>query len=352
MKTSAFARWIGAVALTAATALPAAAQSALAAPAFSGLYVFGDSLSDSGNNNVQFGGLAGGPPPTAVFVPTLPYLPSAGFTNRPTYSNGPVWVSSFASSLGLSAFAQPSLLGGGDYAYGGARMTTDGSGGTGLPPNFPASVQTQLNTYLGSRVVSSTALYVIAGGGNDVRDVGASLNGTPAHDTPIIVSAATAYATAAAQMVGALKIGGAQNLVVWNVPDVGKSPAAGSGVGPTAAGASAVASTFNSFLAGALAGSGATIFDTYGLINNIVASPAAYGFSNVTLGCGFAGNNCNAATALFWDGIHPTAYAQGLIANAMLAAVTAVPEPASALLMVIGAAGLLLVRQRRMTAVA
>lgn len=99
--------------------------SALAAAPFTGLYVFGDSLSDNGNNLLAFGGATGGPVvPTATWVPTFPY-------DSGVYSNGPVWVNSFAAGLGLAPFAAPSFLGGGDYAAGGAKVGTEGD-----PPNF------------------------------------------------------------------------------------------------------------------------------------------------------------------------------------------------------------------------
>jgi outer membrane lipase/esterase len=339
MSMQTLVRLAGAAVLTAALCAPAAAQDLAS---FTGLYVFGDSLSDSGNNNLQFGGLTGPAPTSGTFVPSLPYAASPPGAYRPTYSNGPTWVTSFAAGLGLSAFSQPSLIGGGNYAYGGARMFTDGASPAPLPPNFPASVQTQLNGYLASATVSPTALYVIAGGGNDVRDVGTAVAGG-APLGPTTAAAAAAYATSAAQMVFNLRAAGATNIIVWNVPDVGKTPSAGSGVGPAAAAASFIAGAFNSALAQALAGSGATIFDVYGLIDNVVANPASYGMTNVTQACGFAGNGCNAATALFWDGIHPTAYAQGIVANAMLAAV---PEPASVLMLSAGAL-LVLARSRR-----
>lgn len=327
--------------LVAAASAPALAG-VVVPSAFTGLYVFGDSLSDGGNNFLTFGGLTGPNPTSATFIPSLSYAPSH------TYSNGPVWVNSFASSLGLASFAAPSLAGGGNYAYGGARMSIDG---TGVPPfipaPFPASVQTQLNGYLGAGPASATALYVIAGGGNDVRDVGAAIAGG-ADPFTTTLAAAGSFATSAATMVGQLKAAGATNIVVWNIPDVGKSPAAGSGVGPAADGASFIASTFNSFLSTALAGSGATIFDAFGLIDSVVANPAAYGMSNVTLACGFAGNACDPATALFWDGIHPTAYTQTIVASAMLAAV-AVPEPSSMLMLSAGIL-LLVARSRRRAA--
>lgn len=314
------------------------------AAAFTGLYVFGDSLSDSGNNNLQFGGLTGPAPTSGTFIPSLPYAASPAGAYRPTYSNGPTWVTSFAAGLGLSAFSGPSLAGGGNYAYGGARMSVDGVGAPPLiPAPFPASLQTQLNTYLSARPVSSTALYVIAGGGNDVRAVGDAVAANPANIVALTTAGATAFATSAAQMVGTLRGAGATNIVVWNVPNVGLTPSAGAGVGPAAGAASFIAGAFNSALALGLAGSGAQIFDVFGLISGVVANPASFGMSNVTQACGFAGNGCNAGTALFWDGIHPTAYAQTLVANGMLAAV---PEPASLLMLAVGICGLLAWRRR------
>ena len=304
-----------------------------AGPPFSALYVFGDSLSDSGNNRVSFGGLTGPNPTSNTFIPTLPFAPSG------TYSNGPTWVTPFAIGLGLPGFAAPSLLGGGNYAYGGA--TTSPS----TPPApFPPTLQAQLSTYRSGNTVSPTALYVIAGGGNDARAVATAVQGG-ANPLIAIPAGAQAYAAATAAMVGSLRAAGATNIVVWNVPDLGKTPAAGAGLGPAAEGGTQIASIFNTFLSGALAGSGATIFDTFGRIGNFVANPAAFGFTNVTQACGFAGNGCNASSALFWDGIHPTAFAQTLIANQMLA-VVAIPEPASILLLGMGVLALLAWRRR------
>lgn len=324
-----------------AVALAAASLSAQAAP-FTGLFVFGDSLSDGGNNNLQLGGSTGPAPTSATFIPSLPYAATPAGAWRPTYSNGPTWVNSFAGGLGLAT--SPSLAGGGNYAFGGARMAIDGAGFPPfIPAPFPASVRTQLNGYLATRPVSPTALYVIAGGGNDVRAVGDAVAANPANAVALTTAGATAFATAAAQMVGSLRSAGAINVVVWNVPNVGLTPAAGAGVGPAAAAGSFISGAFNSALSVALAGSGALIFDVFGLIGNVVANPGSFGMTNVTQACGFAGNGCNAATALFWDGIHPTAYAQTIVAGAMLAAV---PEPASMLMLAVGICALLAWRRR------
>ncbi|WP_164885152.1 SGNH/GDSL hydrolase family protein [Rubrivivax rivuli] len=328
-------------------AAPALAQSStgVAVPTpFTAVYVFGDSLSDGGNNNLVFGGLTGPNPTSATFIPSLPYASAPG--QRPTYSNGPVWFNSFAAGLGLAGFAQPSLAGGGNYAFGGARTTVDG---TGVPPfipaPFPASLQTQLNSHLATTPVSSTALYVIAGGGNDARATAEAVAANPANIVALTTAGATAYATATAQMVGTLRAAGASNIVVWNTPDLSKSPAALAGGAGAVGAASFITGAYNSALNSALAGSGAQIFDLAGLVGSYVANPGAFGFTNVTQACGFSGNNCDAASALFWDAIHPTAYAQGLLAGAML---SAVPEAGTVWMFMAGLLALgVMVKRRR-----
>ena len=307
----------------------------LQASAYSGAYVFGDSLSDGGNNRIALGGAGAGQVITGnSYIPTLPYASGV-------YSNGPVWFNAFALGLGLTQDVPPSLAGGHNYAYGGARTTTEGSA-----DGFPPSLKTQLNGFLASGMgVSPDAIYVIAGGGNDVRDVGAAVaGGADFNDT--VSAAATAYATQTAMMVGQLRAAGAtaSNIVVWNVPNVGLAPASLAG-GPLVAGAASfIAGAFNSALSTALAPSGVTSFDLFGLITGVVADPGAFGLSNARDACGFVGNGCNPATALFWDGIHPTAAGQALVANAMLAAV---PEPGAVWLFMAGLLTLGAVRLRR-----
>jgi outer membrane lipase/esterase len=309
-------------------AAPASAQ-------FSSLTVFGDSLSDSGNNALVIGANPGQVISGNTYIPTQPY-------GSGTYSNGATWVTSFAAGIGLAPGSVPSLAGGGNFAFGGARTTIDGP-----VAGFPFSATTQLAGYLAGApaTLPATGLYVIAIGGNDVRDTGDAVAADPANAASIIGGAAMAYAGGVGAMVDSLQARGAVNIVVWGVPDVGRSPAALAG-GPVVAGtASFIAGSYNSALQGRLAGEAAGVqyFDIAGTIAGVFASPASFGFSNVTDACG-AIVGCDPSTYLFWDGIHPTAAAHALVANAML---TAVPEPTSLLLMSLGFAGLLVARRRQ-----
>jgi phospholipase/lecithinase/hemolysin len=329
-------------------ALLAAASLCAQAQPFTGLFVFGDSLSDSGNNSLVIGSAPGQVITGNTYVPLQPYASGA-------YTNAATWITTFAAGIGLPTAAAPSLsglAGRGNYAYGGAKTVLDGNDPAPVPPGFPPSAMTQLTGtgplpyqfgYLtGLASVPATALYVIAIGGNDVRDltVGTAF-GVPG--TPSIPVAAAAYAAAVGNMVDALQAKGAQRIVVWNTPNVGSTPAVLTG-GPALSGlATLISQSFNNALGLRLAGeAGTSVFDIFGSTNAIIANPGAYGLTNVTDACG-AVLGCNPSQYLFWDGIHPTSAGHALIASSMLAAV---PEPSSMLMLAVGICALLAWRRR------
>lgn len=305
-----------------------AALSASAAGSFSGMVVFGDSLSDSGNNAALLSQLPGGPYVVDV-------AGDHDFSRYPstfgTYSNGPVWTQYLAESLGLALV--PSVLGGNNYAFGGALTATD-------RPDLPPSLRSQLNSYLGAAgtVVDPNALYIVAGGGNDIRE--AVETGADAAAMNALV---LQYATDMASLVYDLRQAGAQHVLVLNNPDFGLTPMARAfnAVVP----ATQLSMGMNMALAAALAGSGAQIFDTFSFMTGVVQAGAASGFVNLTNACAAVVNACDLDTALFWDGIHPTTLAHQKLAAAVLA--TAVPEPAVHAMLALGLVVLLLASRRR-----
>ena len=317
-------------ALIAAQLLP---STAFALPSYSNIFVFGDSLADSGNNAIVFDSMSGTPgaprTPTPLvdplLVPTHPYA-----TNR--YSNGPVWVEQMAASLGHSAL--PSLAGGTNFAFGGARV-----GPLGSP--FPFSLRDQVSSYLGASggIASASALYVVEGGGNDARDIiqTAALGG----DYATLIGN---YALNVATIISQLKIAGAHDILLWNVPDVGKIPAI-QAFGPVAAGqASLLVAAMNSALDSALGSlpapwmTGLHLFDAFGAFNDLYANPAAYGFDDVSNACA-ASLAClgDPSGTLFWDGIHPTTAGHAVLARLALAEL---PEPSALFLFALALAGL------------
>ncbi len=293
-------------------AASAPAQASLAA--YSGYYVFGDSLSDSGNVFALTGGA----------IPPPPYY-------QGHFSNGPTYAENLAARLGFDA--TPSLLGGNDFAFGGAT-----AGGTGTPIPSLGDQVSSFRARAGS--ADGGALYVLWAGGNDLRDDPGATG---------IDSALTGVASAVQELYQE----GARNFLVMSLPDLGLIPEVRA-AGPAAmAAVSFGASIFNTNLGGlldtlrgSLGGSDIRSLDTFSLIGGIVADPAASGFANATDVCFDGAFVCaDPDSFLFWDDIHPTAAGHRLIADAAYG-VLAVPEAGTWALMLAGI-GLIAARVRR-----
>jgi phospholipase/lecithinase/hemolysin len=323
----AFRRIVG-FALVAVLALPIPG---LAFP-YDAIYVLGDSLSDQGNLFAATSILTGGTNP-------LPD-PSRYFNGR--FSNGPVYTDILAHDLGLPL--GPSIAGGNNFAYGGARTnynTVEQNAGGPFPggpfpspPNppelFPWSLNAEVQAFNARSVHDPNALYIVFSGSNDIGDI-LSRNLNPATVIPTavggVVNAVQAFAAA-----------GARTILVMNIPDLGLTPAFNF-LGPPATNpASALSRAYNNALQAALGLFPSSLdiiqFQTDDLLNAVVADPAHYGLTNVTMPCytGFVVPNPSATVCpnpsqyLFWDQVHPTTGVQAILAEAVR---EAVPEPST-----------------------
>ncbi len=301
------------VASALASAVPVAPTMAPPGAPFSAIYAFGDSLTDGGNDSLA----------TAGLVPMAPYADRS-------FTNGQVWVKDLAQDLGLPAL-NPSLAGGTDFAYGGAE-----TGQTPAHTLSPTDLSSQISQFA-SQVPSpqAGALYAVWIGSNDVLDIANNTTLTTAQQQAD-VGAAVNNETAA---ISALAARGAENLLVLNVPDLGKAPYEAAR-GPTVAqSATSLASLYNSDLAASvqqLEASGALkidLVDTFSVIDQVIANPAAHGFTNVTDPV-WTGNltDPNSGTLnatgsaqnqfLFFDSLHPTAQAHALLASGIAQGLT------------------------------
>lgn len=277
------------------TLLAGAIMLAVAAPAtaqFSGTFFFGDSLSDAGS-----------------YKPVLP--PGTGlFTTNP----GPIWTQLVAQQYGFTA--TPANQGGNDYAYGGARVTLT-PGFQPVPPTVAAvPIATQVSQFLAKGAPDPNALYSIQGGANDIFTQLTALQAGQITQTQLQANVILA-ATQLVQQVAILNGAGARYILVSPVPDIGKTPyGTGSGAGPLI---TQVVDLFNSTLRAGLDAANLHVIrlNTYGLLNEVVATPAAFGFVNATTpACGATPSLvCTAAnlvspnaaqTFVFADGVHPT----------------------------------------------
>ena len=220
-----------------AGALALALTAGTASAQFTNSYIFGDSLFDAG----QYG---------------------SRFTTNPGLVS-PMYV---AQNWGITV--TPSFTGGTDYAQGGALVNSPQ--GT-LPPGVPdLSVAAQVSLFLSKGPIDPNALYQIDGGGNDIIKqftLVATGQITAAQAQAAITQAALDLAT----QVGKLKAAGAQYLFVQAVPDIGKAPLAQL-FGPTGpANFTALSGLFNSTLNAARGGRQVIQFNSYALLNEIIA---------------------------------------------------------------------------------
>jgi outer membrane lipase/esterase len=288
-------------------------SSAAVAENFSQVVVFGDSLSDNGNISL-------------ALAPNL--QPPLRWTTNP----GQVAVENVASHYGQTL--SPSLLGGSDYAWGGAGVLSNSPGTPAAVPTLTA----QVGAYLAGGTVNSNTLYSVWGGANDIFYAATSAGAAAAAQqliaqniaaqiaqlqaaglpqaqidalTPQITQAVTAAVVqqvqaaagvsslmtaeqaqaaigAAAQqevnLIGQLQAAGAKNILVFNLPNIGLTPDAAAQGPAGAAALSGLSQIFNGQLNSGLSqlGVGIVPINAYSLLSEVIASPQAYGFTNAT----------------------------------------------------------------------
>ncbi len=277
---------------------------------FSGIAVFGDSLSDVGNIYTltsQVSWLTG------TVVPDEPYAGGR-------FSNGPVWVEHVGAALGLDA-GTPSMRGGTNYAYGGANTDTanknlqDALGILSWLGNW--GVLRQVVEYAQANPAApSDRLNVVWAGGNDFFD-GRTDAWQSAVNTAIDLAMLHEYANA-------------RHFLVPNLPPLGLTPRYLQS--SASAQMNQLASDYNLYLGllldmleGYWPDMEVYRVDVHGLFDQMRQDPLAYGFDNITtpaynesLGTVVPDPNRH----LFWDEIHPTARAHEWLA---IAAVGALP---------------------------
>lgn len=333
--------------------------SAQALPSFGELIVFGDSLSDTGNaaNFTEAANLPLQPLYFTEFpdlVPDTAYEVSRKFTN-----DGPIWVETLGAATGLPT--TPFSQGGTVYAIGGANSTDNLPGVT--PENDPLfSVEEQVGLFLGDRggVAPSNALYTFTVGANDVRD---ALALAAEGGDPVPVIEASLFSVV--NMIGALALAGAEDILLFNVPNLGVVPQVTlfDSFDPadlsllfaqTTAGYNALMAAALAQLLGDLAVAGIDLnlilADSYGLLTDVTANPGQYGFADGASSClGFFPQPpcADPDSYVFWDGIHPTVAMHQLIAQT---AFEAIPVPGPFVLLLIGALAARQVKSRRNSA--
>jgi outer membrane lipase/esterase len=274
-----------------------------------GIVSFGDSLSDVGNDFISSGG-------------TQPNPPEDYYQGR--FTDGGNWLDYLAKDLGLAG-PVPALAGGLNYAFGGA--STGPGFTTWLPGQQVPNVDTQIGLYLQANTPSASQLFTIWAGGNDLLLGGQTNPMVPAQN----------IANEITMLAGA----GARQFLIPNLPLLGEIPLTNTLDPQTRQGLDAWSVGFNQSLQAEVSpleqslGLQIHVLDVQGLFQNVMADPAAYGFTNVT---GYAKNpSLEGNGYLFWDLEHPTTAADQVI-GALGAQL--VPEPGSMVLLGTAVTGL------------
>jgi len=291
-------------ALALALSVPLTSGMAAAQSQYSGIVIFGDSLSDPGNIPKFFG----------INYPAPPY-----FENQ--FSNGPVYAKYLDSLLGIGAPLQ-------DYAIGGAETGTGNIGGLKGNPSIGlpnAGINGEISLYLeSSPKPDPTQLFIVWGGANDYFNLITTLqNGGPTGAalksflTGPTGPVTTAVGNLVADVTRLAQIG-VKNFVVPNLPNIGATPSL-NGSAKTAGQGALLSSLHNQELAAAMGALqqklhvNITIVDIGAVFKGVLANPAQFGLdlAHTTQEC-IQNPTCVAKhqNYLFWDDVHPTGQVQ------------------------------------------
>jgi outer membrane lipase/esterase len=294
------------------------------------VYFFGDSLSDSGFNNL-FPGLPVGKAPTFTTFGGHTWSQYVardikGFV-FPTYPAGvPDTITNNTTPLIPGTWPVNPILTGVDYAAGGSTTNSTGVGEVWAP-----SLHTQIAHFLATSPaqLDPKAVYFIWEGANDLL----ALFSGPMPTQVQFIAAANTAATNIAGEVAALSARGAKRIVVMSLPNIGYTPliagiAAANNIPTLPATMKTVTFTFNSILNQQLGkvisryGIKVLYVDVYDLLDNVIIATKAgrpyvvggesFQFVNFTdPACGNVPSAifCPSGTPtgyLFADTLHPT----------------------------------------------
>lgn len=305
---------------------------------FSQFYVFGDSLSDTGNVFAASGGLVN---PENAIPPTPAYAPGR-------FSNGDIWVDFVGDEIGLTptTFISPQgniPTGGINFAVGGSSSGLENAlvPDSGLPGVLGQVGLFTQTLQANNQKVDPNALYALWGGANDYVFGGV----TDTNQTIENLSNA----------IGLLTQAGAKNIAVFNLPNLGQIPSAIAT--NTSAQLTQLTQSHNALLEQTLDGFAANTdvniipIDVNSLFNRVVANPQEFGFTQNPANSCVIGNigeimdDCqnpkgivfsdriNPNEFVFFDAFHPSSKTHRLVADVTLSAIKheTVPEPSTLL---------------------
>jgi phospholipase/lecithinase/hemolysin len=283
-----------------------------AAPAFSQIVIFGDSLSDTRNVYDRTDSKTGGTVqyPSGTFNYSDGRWTNSNDTDPGSATYAGVWHEQLARTFLNIPAATFSLGGGTNYAFGGA-TTNDGTHeetvvSTSVFGDVTITIDDmgrQMDDYLAAHPIADpNALYVVWGGGNDLFN----------DDSPENVTATAARATA---LMKRIAHAGANYIMVPNIPPLGLIPKYAGDPAKQASLSRAAADYRDELMADLAAaqsdlasqGINPTLYPVDAWTNTIrvMTYPSRYGFTNISSAVQ-DNSSANPDHYLFWDEKHPT----------------------------------------------
>jgi phospholipase/lecithinase/hemolysin len=277
---------------------------------YTSIVVFGDSLSDTGNDAYLAQHKYGVRIPGPIADYTDGRFTDGDDTIPVARKYFGVWIEQFAAMLPSKPIILDSLDGGTNYAYGFA-FTGDGTsvltlGSLSVNVN---NIGQQITDYLATHpVINDRTLFVVWGGANDL------INATSADD---VFKAGVNQVKNIQRLIDA----GATQFIIPNLPPLGLVPRL-NGSPTTSVPATAETVFYNQILK-----TGLDILhdfnfgrhlhfvqlDVFALFNQIIASPSSYSLADVTTSSqGMP--VIDPDTYLFWDDLHPTTRGHNILA--------------------------------------
>jgi len=335
---------------------------AIASPAmatesgFSNIYILGDSLSDQGNLFYATEDLTGSG------------IPANDHYWEGRFANGEIWAGILANRLGISLTPSLSKDGefdadcvsesagcGTNFADGGARTDYNrveadstkpipvnflGQGGYADEDAYPWTLASQQTAFSSREIRDPGALYVVFAGANDLSDLISMLTvcnpnndfyrifctgrGDPSTAIPFILNGIN-------EAIAAFAAAGARDVLVPNMPNLGKIPAITRYDNQDLINlATQLSMQYNQALDEMLAQWTDFVniipFDTFSFITDVVNNKEAFGFSNATDTCyngfvapGSGTSECDAPDSyVWWDIEHPTTALHAFLADRIL----------------------------------
>lgn len=182
------------------------------ATSFNNVVIFGDSLSDGGNFSLN------------------------QYSTQNRFTTNPGLTAAELVAEGVGTTTSPLVLGGSNYAWGGAGVVNS------LDPGIP-TLQQQLLQYLSltGGTANPNTLYEMWGGANDIF----GLVQTTGITQNQLIAGTTTAATTELSLLSSLQQVGAKYVVVYNLPNMGLTPSALEAGVANAAGLTQLAQLYN-----------------------------------------------------------------------------------------------------------